>query len=195
MPIPLTTNSAVGICSYASVSLGGNPFNDFQQDTDVAVAASNTYAQARDELLRAHPWNSCIKRASLVPDTDTPPFGYPYQFTLPVDCLRVDAVYSTGGCPWTEYALEGRKILTNLNGIGLRYVYRNEVESSWDPSLVRLMILRMRWVLAYTITRDPAMETLTAQEYAQELRQYKAANGQENPAQELTGDAFLSARW
>jgi hypothetical protein len=63
-------------------------------------------------------------------------FGFGYQFPLPGDLIRILSVgreYEDIG-----YRVEGNRLLANQNVIYLRYLFRNEDESTWDSSLVNL---------------------------------------------------------
>ncbi|MDF3613690.1 hypothetical protein P3S34_26705, partial [Enterobacter hormaechei] len=86
------------------------------------------------KLLRAHPWNCAIKRVVLSPVSGAPVFGYGYQFSLPGDLVRVLSV----GEPRDDidYRIEGSRLLANIDVIRLRYIFRNEGESTWDSALV-----------------------------------------------------------
>ena len=105
--------SAVSICSNALLLLGDKPIDSFDVDNDRTRLVANLYEMKRDRVLRAHSWNCATKRVILSPDTDGPPFGWGYQFTLPNDWLRTLSVGEDG--QEDDYAIEGRKILMDSN--------------------------------------------------------------------------------
>ncbi|QXI40435.1 hypothetical protein [Pseudomonas xantholysinigenes] len=187
--------TGVSICSNALLMLGAQTINDFadQNNLDRAKLCANLYPFQRDSILRAHPWNCCIKRLLLAPNADKPAFGYPNAFELPADCLRVLEVGS-GGCQ-IDYLVEGRSIQADTGSLELRYVFRNENESTWDSHLVDLMTLAMAAVLAYPVTQSTSERDSREAKLAQAMRQAKAVDGQEDPPQTLGDERLLRSRF
>ncbi|WP_244215107.1 hypothetical protein [Pseudomonas sichuanensis] len=187
--------TGVSICSNALLMLGSQPINDFadQNNLDRARLCANLYPYQRDSVLRAHPWNCCITRVQLAPIADAPAFEWAYAFELPADCLRVLEV-GYGGCQ-IDYLVEKRSILTNDPAVDLRYVFRNEVESTWDSHLVDLMTTAMAAVLAYPVTQSTSERDSRRAELVQATRQAKAVDGQEDPPQTLGNEHLLGARF
>lgn len=202
----ITETSDVGICAEALLSLGAQPISSFDENSVAAQACSTMYASARDDLMRRHNWNGCVKRAIGSPDVNPPAWGYSQRFPLPADCLRLlgVVVLPAGAAPGTvlgqpsyitDYALEGGAVLCNAESIGFHYIYRNDNAASWGPGLVRMMVLRMRWALAFTIARDAAIEAQAAQVFAAELRTYKTLDGAEVPPIELRDGDYMTSRY
>ncbi|AOE41233.1 hypothetical protein BEE12_16070 [Pantoea agglomerans] len=193
MATPLTTTSDVGICSAALMSLGGSPINSFDEDTEGARIVAGVYPLARNELLRAHPWNCAIKRVRLASDAQSPAFGFSNQFTLPGDWIRLDSI-SNGGVQIYDYKVEGGKILTNYGSIDLLYVSLNDRVETWDAHLVSLMVQLMRAKIAYAVTRDLNAERVASAQYESALKLARAIDGQEDPAQSIGAGGILEAR-
>ena len=185
--------SSVSICSNALLILGENPINDFKEDSDSARLCSNVYPTVREDLLRKHPWNCAVKRVVLSPSSTAPVFGFAYQFPLPGDLLRVLSVGDESDD--IQYQLEGRKVLANINALKLRYIFRNDDESTWDPALVALAEAFMAAKIAYAVTGSASLRDALTQEAAYLLRQAKAIDGQEDPPEELGGYPLLTSRF
>lgn len=187
--------TGVSICSNALLMLGAQTINDFQDqlNLDRAKLCANLYPSQRDSILRAHPWNCCIKRIVLAPLAEAPAFGYSQAFELPADCLRVLEV-GTGGLQ-IDYLVEGRTIQADTMALELRYVFRNEVEATWDAHLVDLMTVAMAAVLAYPITQSTSERDNRKAEFQSLLRQAKAVDGQEDPPQTLGDERLLASRF
>ena len=81
--------SIVDICNGSLNQLGASTILTLTEDSKNARLCNARYTQVRDSLFRSHPWNCLTKRVELARDTDTPAWGFSYQFTLPADCLRV----------------------------------------------------------------------------------------------------------
>lgn len=187
--------TGVSICSNALLMLGAQTINDFadQNNLDRAKLCANLYPSQRDSVLRAHPWNCCIKRIVLAPLADAPAFGYSAAFELPADCLRVLEV-GTGGMQ-IDYLTEGRTILADTMVLELRYVFRNEAESTWDSHLIDLMTIAMAAVLAYPVTQSTSERDSREAKLVQATRQAKAVDGQEDPPQTLGDERLLTSRF
>ncbi|WP_443692656.1 hypothetical protein [Pseudomonas sp.] len=191
----MTMATGVSICSNALLMLGSQTINDFADETnlDRAKLCANLYPTVRDDMLRSHPWNCCIKRAVLAPDAVAPAFGYDYAFELPSDFARVLEVGSSG--QQIDYLVEGRSIQANTTVLELRYVFRNEVENTWDAHLVKLVTLAMAAAMAYPVTQSAAMQQTMEQKLETSLRRARAVDGQEDPPQTLGDERLYSARF
>lgn len=185
--------SSVAICSNALLALGAHPINSFDEDTDHARLCSNLYPTVRNKILRAHPWNCAIKRLVLSPVSATPAFGFSFQFALPGDLLRVLSV----GEPHDDipYRIEGNRLLTDVQVVRLRYVFRNEDESTWDAALVDVAEVMMQAKLAYAVTASTSLRDTLTQEANFLLKQAKAVDGQEEPPEELGGYPTYESRF
>lgn len=184
--------TGVSICSNALLMLGAQTINDFNEPVERAKLSANLYPTIRDDLLRTHPWNCTIKRALLAPDATPPAFGYANQFELPADFLRVLEVGQAGH--QIDYLVEGRSILADATSVELRYVYLNEVENTWDASLVGLITLAMAAAMAYPITQSAALQANFEQKLAMAKKVARAVDGQEDPPQTLGDERLYAAR-
>ena len=193
-------STAVSICSNALLSLGANPINSFDDagsgtDTgiDRARLCANLYDTTRDDLLRSHPWNCAIKRVILAPETATPAFDWAYSFLLPEDWLRTRQVGYYG--QELPYKSEGRRLLANVNALPLVYVYRNDIEATWDSQLINLMELRMAWKLAYAITGSTSERDSREQEYERAAKRARNIDGQDDPPETAGDFPLLNGRY
>ena len=81
----------VSICSNALRRLGDSPITSLTDDTERARLCNSFFTDARDTVLRTHPWNFSITRASLAQLSEAPAYGFSYMYALPTNpyCLRV----------------------------------------------------------------------------------------------------------
>ncbi|MCA8323278.1 hypothetical protein [Burkholderia cepacia] len=156
------------------------------------MVCSNLYSEVRDAMLRAHPWNSCTKRVVLAPLVDAPAFDYPYQFQLPADWLKTIQVGSAR-CP-LNFTAEGQRILAFVQALPLVYLFRNEVEATWESTLVDVVTAAMKMRLAYPITQSAAMAQTAAAEFTTLLKQAKAINGQDDDTETIGDFPLLESR-
>lgn len=189
----MSGTSAVSICSNALLLLGDNPIDSFDVDNNRTRLVANLYEQKRDMVLRLHPWNCATKRVILSPDTAEPEFGWTYQFTLPDDWARTVSVGEDEESP-DDYAIEGRKILMDTNVCYLRYIWKNNVESTWDAILVDAMTKVMVAALTYPITKSTSKQATEEEIVKAILKQARAVDGQENPPETLGDFPLLANR-
>jgi len=183
----------VSICSNASLLLGGKSIASMEEDNDRTELAANLYESVRDMTLRSHPWNCATKRVVLAPDVTAPAFDYTAAFTLPADWLRTLQVGQDGY--EVDYRMESGQILCSGTSLALRYIWRNDVESTWDTMLVWAVTLAMAAHMAYPITMSAAKEELAIKKLIDFLKQARAVDGQDDPPQTLGDFPLLSARF
>lgn len=186
------STSAVSICSNALLQLGDAPIDSFLIDNDRTRLVANLYAGKRDKVLRLHPWNCATKRVVLSPDVSAPVFDWAYQFQLPNDWLRTISIGLKGSVD--DYKLEGRKLLMNTNICRLQYIWRNEVEATWDSLLVEAMTQVMIAALTYPITKSTTKQATEEEIVRDVLKTSRAIDGQENPSETLGDSPILSNR-
>ena len=184
--------SEVQICSNALLLLGAGTINSFDDASDRALLVSNLWPNAREAILRSHPWNCAIKRLALAPDAAAPAFDYSYQFTLPGDCLRILSVGEKGAPQ--DYELEGRKILSDESTLYLRYIYDNDDVPSWDALLVQAAEAYMAMTCAYPITKSASMLEAMTSLWDLKLKQARNIDGQENPPEDMGDTPLLAVR-
>jgi hypothetical protein len=185
--------SAVSICSNALLMNGAQTINALDDSSDRARQCANLYPTVRDYVLSTHPWNCCIKRVLLSPDTDVPAFDWSAQFTLPADFLRLLATGEDGYEP--DHMIESGKILMNQSTLKLRYVWKNTVEDTWTPLLIMAVTMAMRQALAYPITQSTSLEQLIDQAIEPILKRARTTDSQDQPPQTLGDFRLLQARF
>jgi hypothetical protein len=184
--------SSVDVCNRALSRVGAARITSLTDDTKPARACNSAYAHVRDEVLRAHPWNAAISRASLAKLADAPAFGYDAQYQLPADCLRVVEVYDTT-LPWV---VEGRKLLSDDGTpLSIRYVRREEDVNQWDALLVNAVAARMAMELCEELTQSNTKRQIATQEYEGFLSRARMADGQESSPMPFEEDAWITARY
>lgn len=185
----------VDICSAALASLGANPISSLLEDLDRARVCASLWPIVRDEVLRAHPWNCCIKRQELAALSDAPLGGdYLYQYQLPSDWLRTLSLSATN-YNITDFKHESGKILSNETPIVLRYVYKNTSATTYDAMLTQALVLLMSARLAYPIAQTSSLEGQRLQEYGQYMKRVRAVDGMEDPPESFGDYPILSSRY
>lgn len=176
------TSTNVSICNEALSMIGAKTIQSFDDNAENARRCASIYASTRKALLRMHPWSFAKKRAQLAPVTTHPTFGYENSFPLPRDFVRV---ISAGV---EEYEVEARHILANTNLINLVYVSDEDNEELWDSLFSECMSLYLVHKLAKPISGSNAEADSAWQKLQNMLKQARAINGQERPAQDFAAD-------
>ena len=66
----------INIVNRALGLLGAEFISSLTEDTKAARFANELFDDTRDALFRQHPWNCCIKRASLSKTSNTPAYYF-----------------------------------------------------------------------------------------------------------------------
>lgn len=180
----------VGICNAALIKIGARTIMALDGTSKESRLCTERYDDIRDQVLRDHPWNFATKRATLAQLTETPDFGYTFQYQLPNDCLRVLKVNDNE----EDYVIEERKILTDTASVDLIYIARITDPNIYDASFINALSFRLAAELAYPITSSRSLaEDLTAN-YAAALRKARGNDAAEGMPESLYNDAFIEAR-
>jgi len=184
--------TAVSICSNALLLLGAQPINSLTENNDRARLCNSLFEVIRDDVLRSHFWNCCIKRVAIAADSTAPAYDYSYQFTLPSDWIRNISVGLYGReC---DYRCEGRKILCDESTLYLKYIYKNEDVSTWDSSLVNAMHHAIAARIAYAITQSASLAQAMDQQLSMFMKRARAIDGQDEPPETMGDFPLINAR-
>lgn len=185
----------VTIVNAALIRLGEAPLTAPDENSKPARLSAAIFADLRDAVIRAHPWNCAVARAVLPAGGAAPAWGYARAFPLPAGpehCLRVLSVAGEAGAPWH---VEGRTIVTDLPA-PLRIVYlRRIVDLSGADALLReALAARLARELAEPLGKSAALVRAMAELYEDKLREARSADGQEGTPGAIEADGWLSAR-
>lgn len=196
--------SEVDICNIALNNLGASNITSLSEDSKAGRLCNQRYEFARDTVFRAHPWNCLIQRIELAQETDTPAFGFSYQYTLPADpfCLRVltmwtgltnsyEAAYDNGD---VMFKIEGRRLLTNESTVKIIYIARVTDPNEYDSLLIETIAARMSAELCYAITGSASLVGPTAQAYETKLKEARFVDATEGMPDRILSDTFIDAR-
>ena len=183
--------SVVAICNRALSRVGDARITSLEDGTKAAAACNSAYEFIRDEVLRAHPWNSAMARASLAKLSDAPDFGYDDQYQLPSDCLRVVEVYDSRR-PWV---IEGRRILSDEGApLEIRYIKQETDPTVYDSLLASTIAARLDLEWAEELTQSNTKRERAMEEYQILLSMARRADGQEMSPMPLEEDDWVLAR-
>ncbi len=187
----------VSICSNALRRLGDDPITSLTEDTERARLCNAFYESSRDSLLRSHPWNFAITRATLAQLSTTPAYGFAYQYALPTDpyCLRVlEMEYQDYIFKIENLATEGRVLLTDESTAKILYIARITDTTLFDSLFVDLLTAKLATNLAYAITNSLKVQEQMYRLYQLKLSEARSIDGQEGFIDDLVSDTFTDFR-
>ena len=187
----------VSICSNALRKLGDDPITSLTEDTERARLCNAFYETARDSLLRSHPWNFAITRATLAQLSTTPAYGFAYQYALPTDpyCLRVlEMEYQDYIFKIENLATVGRVLLSDESTAKILYVGRITDTTLFDSLFVDTLTAHLSVKLAYPITNSTTLQAQMQQLYQAKLSEARSVDGQEGFIDNLVSDTFTAFR-
>ncbi len=144
-------SSPVQICSNALILVGAAPIASLTESSDRAVLMANLYDQVSRTTLRRHFWNFATTRVLLSPDATPPAFEWTNASTLPSDCLGLTSIGELGEPP--EYALEGRKILSNDASVKLGYIRDEDDPNVFGAMFIDALCANLAFTAAYPLTK------------------------------------------
>lgn len=181
--------TSINICNRALLGLGQNVITSLSDTSTEGVLCNALWASALDAVIRLHPWNFAVKRATLTPDATAPVYEWTAAFSIPSDCLRLLNIDGL-----TEYKVEKGKILCDESSLNLRYLVRNETLSEWDALAIEVLVQYIAWQLSWPLTKSNTTRSEQYKILAEVLRAAKGIDAQEEPGDEVGDFPFLNVR-
>ena len=184
-------SSAVDICNLSLGILEEQRIMSLTDASEPARLCNLHFEEARDFVLRLHPWNFAVSRASLSQNAEAPAFGYAYSFKLPTDpyCLRVLTINDPTRPP--DWKVEGRNLLTDEPGVDLVYVARVQDVTIYDAGFVQALSHYLAWKLAKPLTGSRSEVDTRREEFFAVLRAARGVDGMEDVQNALPTSPFV----
>jgi hypothetical protein len=187
----------VSICANALRRLGDSPIVSLTDDTERARLCNAFYSEARDDVLRSHPWNFAITRQQLSQLSATPLYQYSYQYALPTDpfCLRVlEMEYSDYVFKIEHLAGTGRVLLTDEGTAKIIYIARITDTAQFDSLFIDTLTAKLSVDLAYPVTGSVQLQQNMQKLFESKLREARSVDGQEGFQDDLVSPTFTDFR-
>lgn len=160
--------------------------------------AALCFADARQTVLRLHPWKFACTRALCSRLAGSPAFDYEDAYQLPNDFIRL---VSIGGeneyYQELNYDIDGLSILINNAGdssLKVRYVKDVTDVNVWSAGFRRCMVLQLALDMAYKITKKASVVQMINELLTLELQQMASIDGQERPPIRIQRSKAIEAR-
>ncbi len=201
--------SQTAICNRALTKIGASRILSIADDVKAARELNSMWDIVLDAELRRNIWNFAVTRTSLAALSAAPPWGYAYQYQLPVDCIRLlqvgEGYYvhnltdyrSMPEMPYqVESSTEGTKVIaTDLTApLKIRYVKRVTDTQQFDQLFIEALASRLAYETCEAITQSSTKKGEAWEDYRAALREARLADAIENPPEPLADDSWLLSR-
>ena len=190
--------SETNICNMAIMKTGDKGLISALTDDSVNARLCNIFfAPVKDAVLRSHPWNCAIKRATITALSATPDSDYDYQYQLPTNpwCLRVLQVGAAIDQP-IEWRVEGRRLLTNESSPPIVYIKRITDTNEFDSLLVDAFVIKLALKLVMPLTANAIMQKGLIDELEGiSLPEARSVDGQESSVRVVEADTWTNSRF
>lgn len=209
-------STQIGICNRALSRIKAERLVALDGRSQAAVELAALWPEARDAVLRDHPWNFARKRLALALLTDEYE-GWDYAYSYPSDCIRALWLYNSNASDtygtlsfsntqaWNyvenvkfEIALAqngtSRVLLSDEADAILLYTARVETPALFDAMFADALAWRLAAELALSLRGDVQVQQAMAQQYMLVLSQAQRENANEGYKHPNEASNFLAAR-
>jgi len=187
--------SEVSICNQALSWLAGAQITSLNDDSREANLCLANYSNLRDAVMETTSWTFALARDILTPETDTPAFGYNYQFTIPADCLRLlsvrQGVDESDKVPWER---EGNLILCDVESVYIQYIKRVTDPVQFSMAFTQALSARIAMEISVPLTESRQMQSDMAGLYDKKLSEAQNLDSQQGRAQKIRSSGLRDVR-
>ncbi len=191
-------DSEAKIANIALRQLRASPIASLDDDSDEARLAKELFADARDFVLDAHPWNFAVRRQKLNQEATAPAFGFTYSFTLPTDPYCIRTLKLNGSDTFRAdgdfFKVEGRSLLCEESTANLLYIARITDVLGFSPRFVQTLAGYLAAQMAYPLTGSSARSAAARDEYERMLRRARLIDGSEDYQDDAAPSPFIAER-
>lgn len=184
------------IINKALALIGAKQIQSVSDGSDLANLVDSIYETALKAVLSECKWNFATKRASLPTNStvtlDFYDVGETVIYDRPTDIVRI---YSSDP-PYAKWREEGDYVISDSNGLGLRYVYYLEDTTKYPIFFVEALVDKLACDLAYAVVNSATLAEGFIRKYQNiSLPKAVAENSQTGVQQTLQDDAWEIAKY
>ena len=184
----------VTIINRALSTLGAEPIVALTDNTPQAKIANRYYPESRRSVLGECLWNFATKRVVLNLSTESIAWvtlGMNFVYQLPSDVVRIFETNSVGA----QWRVEGDKIISDANTLGIKYVYDLEDTTKFSSSFVDAFADKLASDMCYAILNSNTEAERILKKYeGQSLPKATAENAQEGTPNQIYDNVWVDAR-
>ena len=185
----------VTIVNRALSLLGAEPITNLTEDTPEANIANRMYDEARRSILSETLWNFAKKRVLLNQTVESPAWQLDqvrFVYQLPSDIIRIFGI-SDRNATWL---IEQDRLLTNVNEIGIIYVFNITDTSKFSSSFTDAFADKLAADMCYPILNSNTESKLLLEKYdGVSLPKAMTENSQEGSPPDVLDDLWTLAKY
>jgi len=192
--MPTVANTPIKICSRASLLIGGDAIQSFEDGTAEASVSSAMYEDMARSALTNSRWRFATDQQVLARLADKPTGRFEAAYQLPSEMIMLSAI-TVNEVP-IKYDLYGLKVFCNepdTSEVVADYVFRAD-ESTWPPYFTTAVEYMMAGVLAISVARDSSLSSLMEQKADYQMRQARRLHSQQQTTRKLNTSRFIAER-
>jgi len=192
--MPDYANTAIKICSRASMLIGGDPIQSFTDGTTESDLADAVYEDIVRAALTSSRWRFATKQFQLNRLADVPIGRWDSAYQLPSDSLMINSV-TVQDLP-IEFDTYEDKIYNNAvaaDEVIADYIYRAS-ESSWAPYFTLGVEFSVASVFALSLARDASLSAAMDQQAQIQLIKARRLDSQAQTTRKLKTTRFIAQR-
>ena len=187
-------NTPIKICSRASLLIGGDAIQSFEDGTAEATVANAMYEDMAQAALTNSRWRFATDQAVLNRLANAPTGRFDAAYQLPAECIMLNAV-TVNDHP-IKYDTYGSKVYCNAapaDELVADYNFRAD-ESTWPPYFVIAVEYVMAGVLATSVARDQQLATMMEGKANLLMAQARRLDSQTQTSRKLNTSRFIAQR-
>ena len=190
----MPANTAIKICSRASILMGGIPIQSFSEGTTEADVVDAMYEDIARAALTNTRWRFATNQAQLSRLEAAPTGRFDAAYQLPNDLIMLSAV--TIGDEPIMYDTYGDKVYCDATGndvVIADYIYRAD-ESNWPPYFTIAVEFQVAAMLAISVARDAQLASLMEQKGELQMSRARRLDSQQQTTRKLNTSRFIAQR-
>jgi len=192
--MPDTANTAIKVCSRASILMGGSPILSFVDGTVEADVCDAMYEDISRAALTNSRWGFATNQAVLSRIATAPTGRFSAAYQLEAGTLTVSAV-TVYDSP-IVFDTYGDKVYCDVSDteeVVADYIFR-ATEANWAPYFTIAVEYSMAAVLATSVARDASLSQLMEQKAASQMMLARRLDSQRQTTQRLNTSRFIAQR-
>ena len=190
----MPANTAIKICSRASILMGGNPISSFAEGTAEADICDAMYEDIARAALTNTRWRFATNQEQLSRLASAPTGRFDAAYQLPSGCLMVNAV-TVNDAPLI-YDTYGDMIYcdASTSDVVIADFISRADENNWPPYFTIAVEYAMASVLATSVARDSQLTQLMEQKANILMMQGRRLDSQQQTTRKLNTSRFIAQR-
>jgi len=190
----MPANTAIKICSRASILMGGNPIQSFSEGTAESDVVDAMYEDIARAALTNTRWRFATNQAQLSRLEAAPTGRFDAAYQLPNDLIMLSAV--TIGDEPIMYDTYGDKVYcdaTENDVVIADYIFRAD-ESNWPPYFTIAVEFQVAAMLAVSVARDAQLASMMEQKGELQMSRARRLDSQQQTTRKLNTSRFIAQR-